>query len=473
MTKDVIALTERMPDAWSVLAGLMAGGPDLEVRTAGEAALVQLCDEGGRPLLSVEAPMLVRVPGETARLLGVDAPAPVWWTEARAATGVRRAELLAGAFARRLAHLVGGQVWPADAAEAPDERALDEARRDVTAAPVPAAAQPAVDVLTDKVAVVIQDRPVIAMSAWLSDALRAAEASGRGLHLVTPPTSRLTLPTRASLTGLPSRWVVQDGGGGYHDGLSGAELAWRDGQFTPVDTGGGPTPVAAAFTAGVADDGQRQSALSLRCLHPAADEHLLLGGGLEAAWRALTGGPPAGWGSAEPAAQPWSREALTDFARERAPEETWVVVVGGGAIGTLRISPTAGGVEEDATVAVGHRVEDPAPLADLPALAAVLVVEHRLVSALAQLRVGRADLTSPPRFEPPGTPVAFVLGPEGVADLGRRHAETPPLPDRPLLLGTPGSPGLYYPLGDETALPTGDGWTHLEHLFRHFRAADT
>ena len=64
-------------------------------------------------------------------------------------------------------------------------------------------------------------------------------------------------------------------------------------------------------------------------------------------------------------------------------------MVGGGAIGTLRISPTAGGVEEDVTVAVGHRVEDPAPLADLPALAAVLVAEHRLVSALAQLRVGR------------------------------------------------------------------------------------
>lgn len=140
---------------------------------------------------------------------------------------------------------------------------------------------------------------------------------------------------------------------------------------------------------------------------------------------------------------------LTDFARERAPEGTWVVVVGGGAIGTLRISPTAGGVEEDATVAVGHRVEDPAPLADLPALAAVLVAEHRLVSALAQLRVGRADLTSSPRFEPSGTPVAFVVGSEGVADVGRRHAETPPLPDRPLPLGTPGSPGLYYPLGDD------------------------
>ncbi|MHC3819916.1 hypothetical protein [Streptomyces sp. DT9] len=31
MTKDVIALTERMPDVLSILAGLLAGGPDLRV----------------------------------------------------------------------------------------------------------------------------------------------------------------------------------------------------------------------------------------------------------------------------------------------------------------------------------------------------------------------------------------------------------------------------------------------------------
>lgn len=28
MTKDVIALTPRMPDPWAVLAGLLSGGPD-------------------------------------------------------------------------------------------------------------------------------------------------------------------------------------------------------------------------------------------------------------------------------------------------------------------------------------------------------------------------------------------------------------------------------------------------------------
>lgn len=49
MTKDVIALTPRMPDAWSVLAGLLSGGPDKLVDITGEGAVVQLCDARGLP----------------------------------------------------------------------------------------------------------------------------------------------------------------------------------------------------------------------------------------------------------------------------------------------------------------------------------------------------------------------------------------------------------------------------------------
>ncbi|GGQ32895.1 hypothetical protein GCM10010215_66140 [Streptomyces virginiae] len=59
MTKDVIALTERMPDALSVLAGLLAGGPDLLVETAGEGAVVQppsTCSPTGPPSSCRTAP---------------------------------------------------------------------------------------------------------------------------------------------------------------------------------------------------------------------------------------------------------------------------------------------------------------------------------------------------------------------------------------------------------------------------------
>ncbi len=289
MTKDVIALTPRMPDPWAVLAGLLSGGPDKLVGTRGEGAVIQLCDAGGRPLVSVEAPLLVSVEGEAERLLGTTAPpVPYWWTEARATTGVAEAEQLAGAFATRLAALVGGSAWPPDAAGS-----LAVVKTDgVSVAPEPAAAQPAIDVLTDKVAVVIQDRPVVAMTAWLSDAFRAAAEAGLGLQIVSPAGTTLSPAVRDALGGWPSRWIVQDERAGYYDGLTGAVLRWQDGAFDPVlspdaTEDDARTPVAAAYQE-VQDTGDRQLGLTFRMVHP-ADERLVLGGGLETVWRELTG----------------------------------------------------------------------------------------------------------------------------------------------------------------------------------------
>jgi hypothetical protein len=369
MTKDVVALTPDMPDPLHVLAGLLAGGADKLAGTTGDGAVVQLCDEAGRPLVSVETPVFVQVAGEAERLLGAaPQPVPFWWTEARATTGVEEAERLAGAFAARLVSLSGGTAWPGEAA-----RSLAVVESDgVTAAPAPAAAQPAVDVLTDKVAVVIQDRPVVSMTAWLSDAFRAAAAAELGLQIVTPATSRLSPAVRNSLSGWPSRWVVQDERDGYYDGLSGAALQWRDGMFAAVEAeagdGAGVTDgagradgdgfrgrVAASYreTTGTGD---RQLAVSFRTVH-AADDRLVLGGALEALWRELTGEPPAGWGTAEPANLPWSLRQLTDLARDRAPDPTWLVVVGSPerpALATVRVSRTTGGVEEDVTLTLGY-----------------------------------------------------------------------------------------------------------------------
>lgn len=291
MTKDVIALTSRMPDPWAVLAGLLSGGPDKLVGTRGEGAVIQLCDAEGRPLVSVEAPLLVSVEGEAERLLGTTAPpVPYWWTEARATTGVAEAEALAGTFAARLATLVGGSAWPSDAAGSIAVVKTDG----VSVAPEPAADRPAIDVLTGKVAVVIQDRPVVAMTAWLSDAFRAAAEAGLGLQIVSPAGTMLSPAVRDALGGWPSRWIVQDERDGYYDGLTGAVMRWQDGAFDPVlspdATEDDPhTPVAAAYRE-VRDTGERQLGLTFRMVHP-ADERLVLGGGLETVWRELTGEP--------------------------------------------------------------------------------------------------------------------------------------------------------------------------------------
>ncbi|TXS35973.1 DUF6177 family protein [Streptomyces sp. OR43] len=478
MTKDVIALTARMPDPWTVLAGLLSGGPDKLVGTRGDGAVVQLCDTQGRPLVSVEAPLLVAVEGEAERLLGATPPpVPYWWTEARATTGVAEAERLAGTFATRLTALVGGSAWPPDAVGSLTVVPSDGVR----VAPAPAAAQPAVDVLTEKVAVVIQDRPVVAMTAWLSDAFRAAAGAGLGLQIVSPAGTTLSPAVRDSLGGWPSRWVVQDERDGYYDGLTGAVLRWQDGAFAPP---GSPDPAEASdFSEGdphtrvaatyqeVTDTGERQLGLTFRMVHP-ADDRLVLGGGLETVWRELTGKPPAGWGTSEPANLPWSLSQLTDVAHRRAPEPTWLVVVGGPdrpGLATVRVTRTEAGVEEHVTMALGYGSGEECPVDALPALAEALATRHRLQSMLVQLRKARRDMAVPARFEGPGVPLAFVLGADEVRDLPGDRARRTPLPQAPLPLGPKTRPALYYPLpGDPSDL---SGWLDFERLMRHLKGA--
>ncbi|MFG2805913.1 DUF6177 family protein [Streptomyces massasporeus] len=462
MTKDVIALTPEMPDLPTLLAGLYAGGPDLGVNTTADGAVVQLCGPDGRPLVSVEAPILVQVPGETFRLLGhTVADGPVWWTEARASTAVAEAARLAGSFAGRLATVLGGTVWPPEAATTD----VVPLTTDVSAIPAPATGSPAVDVLTATTAVVIQDRPLIAMTSWLSDALRSAATAERALQIVTPPTARLTLPTRAALRGLPNRWVVQDAEHGYYDGLSGAVLHWKNGTFTPVHDEQGATSAAEAFIPGP-DTGERQLILTLRTRHP-AEEPLVLGHALETAFRHLTGAPPAGWSTAEPVNLPWSTRQLTDLARARAPRPTWLVAVGPPgrpALATVRVLRTPAGVEEDMTLALGYGSDEAPPLDAIEELATVLDAEHGLVTLLTTVRAARRDLTVPPSLEAPPVPVAFTLGSAEAEAIGQARAGHPPLGPSPTRLGFASRPALHYPLSDGT---DPDAWNTFQRLIRH------
>ncbi|MFK4222170.1 DUF6177 family protein [Streptomyces sp. NPDC019890] len=467
MTKDVIALTPKMPDVWTVLAGLHAGGPDLGVATTAEGAVIQLCAPGGRPLVSIEAPIFVQTPGEVERLLGTAAPgaptAPFWWTEARASTAVPEAERLAGSFAGRLTTVLGGATWPPEAAHT----AVVPLTSDITALPAADDALPAVDVLTGSTAVVISERPLVAMTAWLSDILSLCTEAETALHIVTPPHTRLTLATRTALTGAPNRWVVQDEECGYYDGLSGTVLRWQDGTFAPVRADDGVTVAASSFTQGDVTE-ERQLILSFSTRHT-PDEQLVLGRALEAAWQALTGSAPAGWSTAEPINLPWSTRQLTDLARHRAPSPTWLLAIGSPnrpAMATLRIIRTKDGVEEEITFVTGYGHDETPPLDAIEPLAETLATRHGLMSLIASLRAGRRDLTVPPQLEAPPVPVAFALGPDSVSDIGLDHARRPPLNLRPLQLGPDTHPGLHYPLGDGT---NAQAWDTLQQLTQHLR----
>jgi hypothetical protein len=110
---DVVALIDGRPSYQDVLAGMMAAGPDWLVRDVSDGAVLQLCSPDGQPLASLEAPILIQVPGEVERLLGPElagVPTPVWWHEIRA-TPQQGAPELADRYAAELVKRLGGQVW--------------------------------------------------------------------------------------------------------------------------------------------------------------------------------------------------------------------------------------------------------------------------------------------------------------------------------------------------------------------------
>ncbi|MGW2616192.1 DUF6177 family protein [Streptomyces sp. NPDC001500] len=460
MTKDVIALTPKMPDTWALLAGLYAGGPLTRVTAGSEGAVLRLCAPDGRPLMSVEAPLLVQVPGEAERLLGRDMPVPFWWTEARASGAVPEAERLAGSVCGRLALLLGGGTWP--------ERAASTDVVDVGAVVAPDDGQPVVDVLTESTAVVLADRPVLALTTWLSEVLRDTAESGRALHIVTPPHVRLSAPARATLLQPPNRWVVQDPAQGYYDGLSGAVLRWQDGTFAPARGADGTASVAEAFGRTSASP-DRQLIVAFRTTLPARED-VVLGEGVETAWRTLTGSPPAGWGTAEPVNLPWSPHRLTGLARDRAPEPTHLVVAGRPgrpALAWIRVTRTTEGVEQDVTLTLGYGEGEEPPLDAITPLAEALVEGHGLTTMLVSVRRASGDLTTAPVLQAPPLPVAFTLGARDVRGIGLTHARRPPLAVRPVALGPASAPALHYPLGDGTDART---LTGLQQLAAHLRA---
>ncbi|MFD8612944.1 DUF6177 family protein [Streptomyces sp. NPDC059631] len=469
MSRSAFALTARMPDPTSLLAALHAGGPDLRVDRAGQGAVVRLCTEDGRQVVAVEAPRYIQVPGEAARLLdpAVATETPVWWTEVRAASAVPEAPRLAASIAGRLATLLDGTTWPRETAAHTDVVTVAASGEPAPALAVGDDVLTEADMLTDRAAIVLPDIPVMAATTWLAELLRTTARTRRHLYLVTPPTARLTLPTRTLLDRAPAHWVVSDAGTGYYDGLTGLELAWHGDHFAPP-TDPDPAVVDAYRPPPSGRSGDRKFLLSVRTIHP-ADEQLLLGGTLECAWRALTGEPPAGWSTAEPVNVPWSRRRLTDLARRGSP--TWLVAIGSPdrpAIATQWVTHTRLGVEEHFTLAFGHTADNLVPLDHLPHLAEELAIQHHLATMVTEVRAARPDLTVPAHYEPPALPVPLTFGPGAIADTGPSRVEEA-LPDTPVVrLGPAARPTLHCTLGDGTDPAA---WRRLRHAMAHLRVA--
>jgi hypothetical protein len=279
------------------------------------------------------------------------------------------------------------------------------------------AAHPAVDFLTDRVAVVMQDRPVVPLSSWLADVIRICADNDKGLQLITPATSRLTTALSAALDGPDTRWVVHTPDG-HHDGHSGRPLGWSGDAFRPVD----PPTLAPHFADGPPPPAWHLT-VTVQVRHRAS-AGLMLGGALEHLVTGLTGRPPAGWGTAEPATQLWDRQSLTGLCRERAPRRTWLCAVGAASAGgnavvdgpvlaTMVVSRPSGSVLETirCTAVNSEAVQADALTPTVRELAAGYDVRQLLV----QQAPGQADTTRASYWTGLSTPLALLAGPEVIA----------------------------------------------------------
>ncbi|NIK59400.1 DUF6177 family protein [Kribbella shirazensis] len=312
---------------------------------------------------------------------------------------------------------------------------------------------PGVDLITEKVAVVMQDRPVVGMSAWLSDAVASAKAAGRAVQLVTPRSSRITWPVRSALFRTAfARWVVSGDDGEYFDGLNGVRLQWNGDLFVArAATGRGKPHLHPDFLVRVQPFGQFQ--LTVRVRHkPVAS--LVLGRVAERLFTAASGAAPAGWSTSEPVTQPWSPDALTEYCRRRAPQPTWLVLAGqpGGefrpSIGTLETRRTRSGLDETVTLAVAQ------PGLELPEPHRIgewideIADNFELVSATVLGSYGAADGSYEPRFLGIACPIGVAAGNEAVRASSLAELLKVEGVSRALAIGPAHRPAVWYPIGD-------------------------
>ncbi|MEV5705218.1 DUF6177 family protein [Actinoallomurus sp. NPDC052274] len=311
---------------------------------------------------------------------------------------------------------------------------------------------PAADVLTPNAMVILQDRPVVGFTKWLADGLRFCGETGRGLQIVTGPGARITVPMRLVLTSPNSHWVVR-ADGGYYDGLSGVPLVW-DGAGFVIDPRA--RTYAPAYTTPPTEPVGAQLTVTFRVRYTS---DTAIGTATEEVCTALTGGPPGGWGIAEPATDVWRRERLSELFWSRGAVATWLTIVGAGAapaVGTLLVSKAGEEVEEAVTLVIGYADPRTVPVATLPTLLGGIAAGRHLISLFTQLGNGRADVTTVPRWLGPSAPIGMAVG--GAA------AGPPGVPAH--RIGDARSPATWYALGDGRQQ---EGWQRYEQLTRQLQ----
>lgn len=234
----------------------------------------------------------------------------------------------------------------------------------------------------------------------------AVARSGRQSALVTSTGSRLSPFVDAELRRAETTWIVRDGDGNQTDAVTGSRIG-------EIRYATGPRMVDAATTADHTADGLVVEAV----VRFRATGTVRIGAVAERILRALEVEAPQTWGLAEPLERRWSPADITAAARRVMPEPTLVRAAGHAAV-WIGVRRTPRGLSESTRVLVPAGALDGAPDDAVDAVTAVLTKLFQ-VELATLLRYP----TSPTGWRPTGrvpapTPIALVLGPRGVRQLG-------------------------------------------------------
>lgn len=254
------------------------------------------------------------------------------------------------------------------------------------------------------------------LSEGLTGFLQHVAAAGMTPVLISPADARLTFAARFLLESVGCVWVLRTPNGFVDTRTGGLFSRMTDLAGTSALT---PRPHAPRG----ADASHEQAFFGVTVQHRALSS-TALGMTAEILSTGLTGVNPASWGVHEPAAVTWSADSFTGTARRNMPGDTRYVISGADSSpfqALALVHRNGRGVEE--TVSGAARiVGDGSGRSAVERLPQALVdVANALptpVVGTISLRLGREDLTTGRGGDLPAFPVASIIGPRAVRDLG-------------------------------------------------------
>lgn len=257
---------------------------------------------------------------------------------------------------------------------------------------------------------------VVFFSEGLADFLKHMGALGYTPVVITSPDATMTFAARYVLETAGAIWINRLENG-FLDTRNGCVITRIASLADSASTG------HITSTSDVEEPAYLQAVFGVTVHYPAAD-NTKLGGALDSLATSLTGWGPSGWGLYEPAALAWNPDEYTETARRLMPESRFVVSGGGSTSfqAMTLVRRTTKGVEETISggAIIGMTSSDNSEIITrLPNMLVELADALPMpVIGTIGVRAGGRSLSANARASNASFPVAGLIGPRAVRDLG-------------------------------------------------------